>query len=174
MGDTKIDYVAGFLFDDNGGRVVLIEKQKPSWQKGLYNGIGGKIEANELPDEAMRREFEEETGVDVEGWTRFARLKGESDVEWRVHFFYTLNTNALLDVKDGRQPTEERPFVFWIDELRTVPKIPNLAWLIPMALTMSKENAAQFSIEESYESVSVCERREQREKLKAKQEAEEV
>jgi len=35
------EYVLGFLMDNY--RVVLIEKQRPAWQKGLLNGVGGHI-----------------------------------------------------------------------------------------------------------------------------------
>ena len=44
-----ITYVTGFLFSSDRDRVVLIEKLSPAWQRGLFNGVGGKIEANELP-----------------------------------------------------------------------------------------------------------------------------
>ncbi len=42
--------VAGFLFDESRERVVLIKKQKPEWQSGRLNGVGGKIEPGELGD----------------------------------------------------------------------------------------------------------------------------
>jgi hypothetical protein len=34
--------VAGFLFRNNDTEVALIRKNKPDWQKGKLNGIGGK------------------------------------------------------------------------------------------------------------------------------------
>ena len=49
------NYVLGFAFNKNFREVLLILKNKPQWQKGLYNGIGGKIEEGELPIEAMVR-----------------------------------------------------------------------------------------------------------------------
>ena len=62
-----MDYVAGFCFSECGGRVALIRKLKPEWQRGLLNGIGGKMEPGESLHSAMVREFEEETGAHVEG-----------------------------------------------------------------------------------------------------------
>lgn len=56
-------YVVGYMFDDGMQRVGLIHKNRPAWQKGLFNGIGGKIDTGETPLEAMVREFKEETGV---------------------------------------------------------------------------------------------------------------
>ena len=72
--NVKYDYVAGFLFSEGLTTIALIEKQKPTWQKGKHNAIGGKIEPNETADEAMRREFREETGFDVPNWTMFCVL----------------------------------------------------------------------------------------------------
>ena len=51
------EYVVGFMFSEE------ILKNKPDWQAGRLNGVGGKVEPNEYPDQAMVREFEEETGV---------------------------------------------------------------------------------------------------------------
>lgn len=78
-------YVAGFLFSPDFENVVLIEKNKPAWQKGKYNGIGGKIEEGETPGEAMRREFEEEAGLSIDDWLYLCKI-GTS--EYEVIFFY--------------------------------------------------------------------------------------
>ena len=40
-------YVAGFLFSNDYKYVALIKKEKPAWQKGKLNAIGGKIELGE-------------------------------------------------------------------------------------------------------------------------------
>jgi 8-oxo-dGTP diphosphatase len=58
------EYVVTFLFTTNMNEVWMVEKQKPDWQKGCLNGIGGKIEKDELPIEAAIRELKEEAGVD--------------------------------------------------------------------------------------------------------------
>jgi 8-oxo-dGTP pyrophosphatase MutT (NUDIX family) len=69
-------YVLGFMFSQDLRTVVLIEKQRPAWQKGKWNGVGGLVEDEVLRD-AMAREFAEETGVktDPDMWTMFARMK---------------------------------------------------------------------------------------------------
>lgn len=58
-----VKYVLGFMFTPNRNTVWLIQKNRPVWQKGKLNGIGGHIEAKEDPTEAMVREFFEETGI---------------------------------------------------------------------------------------------------------------
>ena len=58
------EYVVGFCFDPSLHHVVLVRKNRPEWQKGRLNGVGGHIEESD-PDAkyAMDREFGEETGV---------------------------------------------------------------------------------------------------------------
>ncbi len=57
-------YCLGFFYYNDC--VLLIEKLKPEWQVGCLNGIGDHIEENETPEEAMIREFKEETSLDLD------------------------------------------------------------------------------------------------------------
>lgn len=59
------EYVVTFLFNPTLDKVWLVEKQKPEWQKGCLNGIGGKIEKDEAPHSAAHRELKEESGIDT-------------------------------------------------------------------------------------------------------------
>lgn len=74
-------YVCGFLTFTLPGseekRVVLVHKNRPKWQAGKFNGVGGKVEFGESPTQAMIREFAEEAGI-VGGiqWKLFAELNG--------------------------------------------------------------------------------------------------
>ena len=45
----KKHYVLGFIFNRQKDNVLLVEKKRPEWQKGKWNGIGGKIKENESP-----------------------------------------------------------------------------------------------------------------------------
>lgn len=45
-----------------GTQVLLVLKNRPSWQSGFLNLVGGKIEDGETPEDAAVRELEEETG----------------------------------------------------------------------------------------------------------------
>lgn len=56
-------FAIGFVFNKTKDKVLLIEKRKPPWQAGHWNGPGGKIEKDETPLQAINREFREETGI---------------------------------------------------------------------------------------------------------------
>jgi 8-oxo-dGTP diphosphatase len=56
-----MNYVCGFMFAKD--KVLLIEKNRPAYLAGKWNGVGGKMEPGEEPIEAMVREFYEETGI---------------------------------------------------------------------------------------------------------------
>lgn len=131
------DYVVGFLFSQHRSAVVLIRKNKPEWQAGRFNGVGGKIEHGETPIEAMKREFEEEAGVLISDWAPFITLSFSNGV--RVYFFrHILSDDHTCHIKSQ---TDEK--VYWCAMLPSgyVPgkdMLPNLKWLIPMALTGTK------------------------------------
>ena len=57
------NYVVGFLFNKDETQVALVRKNRPEWQAGNLNGIGGKMEVGETTNECMQREFKEETGL---------------------------------------------------------------------------------------------------------------
>jgi len=118
-------YVVGFLFSEDLKRVVLIHKNKPDWQVGLLNGVGGKVEQNEMPVYAMRREFKEETGLDLEAWCPYANVEGE---DWVVYFF----NNISKHIDKVKTITSEKVEIFNVEDINTLPVIPNLKWLIPM------------------------------------------
>ena len=58
-------YVVGFAIDPKEERVALVKKNRPVNLKGVWNGPGGRIEDGETPISAMRREYREETGLDI-------------------------------------------------------------------------------------------------------------
>lgn len=117
------------MFSEDLKRVVLIKKNKPDWQKGFYNGVGGKIEKGEPAHEAMAREFEEETGLSTEpvDWHYF-ETEMEEDT-WEVKFFYCKgNVDACHTME------EEEISVHNTVDIYVLPVIPNLRRLIPKAV----------------------------------------
>ncbi len=121
------EYVAGFMFSMDKKKVALILKNRPQWQKGRNNGIGGHMEPGETPYEAMVREFEEETGVRHVHWKHYCSLIGP----WgAVHFHKATGSLDRL-----RNMTDECICVHEVKYLHRAHVVPNLHWLIPMALS---------------------------------------
>lgn len=132
-------YVLGFLFDEDFENVVLIQKQKPEWQKGKFNGIGGKIEPGEGAYKAMTREFKEETGLLVEDWILTGFLSGDDYNPFIVELFAAaLPKQKVLEVKT--METEE-VFVFPLDKLPEGLLLSNLKWLIPYNINALNSNS---------------------------------
>lgn len=119
------NYVLGFLFRSNHSQVALIKKRKPEWQRNKLNGIGGKIEQGEEPTQAMRREFLEETGADVEKWRPYAIIR------WRGGLIHCFVSHGDFSVTSA---TVEEVRWYDVSEIPTLPTIPKLRWLVPLAL----------------------------------------
>lgn len=149
-------YVAGLMFSSDSKYVALIIKNKPDWQKGLLNGIGGKIEEEDIKFSlqhnlitdsqlAMIREFEEETGVTTEpnDWQLFLIMgneKGNSDTGerqtqqysegWSVDFYKCFSD----EIWNAKTTTDEVVVRVPVDELLSLNTIDNLKWIILLAL----------------------------------------
>ena len=121
-------YCLGFAFYRCTRRVVRIRKSRPDWQRGFLNGVGGSIEVGECSNEAMAREFAEETGCRTfaTDWKHFSTMQFKDCV---VYCF----AMRLASHQEVKTTTDAEVVVSSADDL---PEriIPNLAWLVPMAL----------------------------------------
>lgn len=61
------------LLNADGSKVLLLKKDRTAFA-GMLNGIGGKIEDNETPEEGAYRELLEEAGLRPEDIERFTWL----------------------------------------------------------------------------------------------------
>lgn len=125
------EYVLGFCFDESKKYVLLIQKTKPEWQKGRLNAIGGKVEPGERPVDTMVREFHEEASLSTcdEDWRQFATLGAG---EWQMYCFAMFD--QLFFLKAHKSPTEEKVGMYETASLNSLNVLPNLHWLLPMAL----------------------------------------
>lgn len=109
-------YVLGFAFGCDGNAVLLIMKNRPKWQAGKVNGVGGKIEEDDwCAEAAMVREFKEETGIDtdVSQWEHYATHARPGTFNGDPSS-YTLNllTTVLTaeQMVQLSEPTDETPY----------------------------------------------------------------
>lgn len=82
------EYCVGFAFF--GSDVILIRKARPAFQKGLLNGVGGKLELGENFLQAMVREFYEETKTltSINQWKYHGYLNDTHMSGVKVHVLY--------------------------------------------------------------------------------------
>lgn len=140
-------YVAGFMFSPDLENVVLIEKEKPEWQKGRYNAIGGKIEKGETPLQAMVREFEEEAFIQTKqsDWKNLCLI---GDDKYEVYFFYC----TFDRWRDYLTREDEEIFHVLIMDLHSISHklIDNLNWLIPLCIDKAKNYSGNIRTTEIY------------------------
>lgn len=170
---SLVEYVVGYAFNRTLNGVLLIKKQRPSWQAGRLNGVGGKIEPGEQPIDAMVREFREETNLATgkSDWHRFATLDGPEvyldrpGELFRLHLF-----SAALDGLGNAWAPEgaEQPDIVYVPDLSMLvldgKVLPNVGWMVMMALAFrGHERACAFEVREVHvEATGLAERRRRR------------
>ena len=134
-------YCLGFAFNGYScDEVALIRKLKPNWQKNQLNGIGGKVEKGEDPIDAMRREWQEETGDTLKrDWQMFLLLNGPT---YSIHCYRDF-MGEIAPLHDHFNGDE----VITICSARLLPAscIPNLRWIVPLAADMSVKTVSIVS-----------------------------
>lgn len=125
----KVPSTLGFVFSKDLKQVLLIRKQHPEWQAGKINGLGGKTEAGETPEECVSREVREESDLQIPAtsWHKVTKLVWNV---WRVEVFATIYEGSF---RDAVTLTDEEVEWFDVDQL-PAQVISNLRWLIPLAI----------------------------------------
>lgn len=153
-----MEYCLGFAFSPDQRYVLMIRKEHPSWQKGKLNGIGGKVETNETPVQAMVREFREEVGITtVESqWDERLTLSGAGggDVEaWWKCTVFRMTFPEDTDIFAAKQVTDEVPVcVFLEGENHNLPDLrmmDNLRWIVPLLLDTQAKAHAYYGTDET-------------------------
>jgi 8-oxo-dGTP diphosphatase len=108
---------------DASGRVLMIHRNSDrpgDYHSGKWNGLGGKCEADESPREAARREFREESGLDLPeerfralGTLTFPCFKAHKHEDWIVFVFTTEVAAAETSHILGRADEGE---LHWVPE----------------------------------------------------------
>ena len=143
-GHFDLSFVIVFILYKN--QVLLLKRKKDPWQN-KWNGVGGKIEANEPPLAASIREVEEETGIVLTEkqikFTGIVTWEKEIREPYRRGMFTYVATLTELDKKgkDERLIKEGtlawKPFSWALD--KTNEKIAdNIPYFLPPMLQMNK------------------------------------
>ncbi len=106
-----------------GTQVLLIKKTKPGLHLGKINGLGGKCERGESFKEAARREFYEESGIELDlnqfkplGLLHFPNFKSELSEDWIVTVYVVdLNSHRNFCPEEIPQNIDEGRLM-WVEE----------------------------------------------------------
>jgi 8-oxo-dGTP diphosphatase len=127
------------------GKTLMVHRNKKlnDIHEGKWNGLGGKFEAGESPEECVRREVREEAGLTIQdpklhGLVMFPNFKGN---DWYVFVFTaTKFEGELIDSPEGR--------LEWIDDA----KLPALSlWPSDLIFLPWLEQEKFFSAKFVYE-----------------------
>lgn len=123
--------LATLCYVRNQGRTLMLHRTKKinDYHAGKWNGLGGKLEAGETPEECAIREIREESGLEALD----LRLRGQITfpafddvVDWYVYLFTIDNFRGeLIDSPEGE--------LAWIEErdLLSLPLWPGDRIFIP-------------------------------------------
>ena len=113
-------------------RVLLVRRARPPYA-GLWSLPGGKTEANETAQDAVRRELNEETGIEaeIEGVvdTKIVPDEGGDSITYRLTVFYGRPTGGRLEAGGDAEAAE------WVhlDNVEALPMTPGTVDLIWVA-----------------------------------------
>ena len=135
-------FTLGFIFDSASRHVLLVHKERPEWQKGKVNGVGGKYESGEGAEACIQRETQEETTLEIpeSNWVYVGVIhqeKGDVDV---------LAARYRGSMEDAKRNDDEEIGWFPIDAL---PEnvMTNVSWLVPLSLEKLDGVFKAFSVE---------------------------
>ena len=123
-------YVLGFIHDKAGNCLFVRKRRGASVLRGKLNGIGGNVEPNESPVDAIVREVNEETGIyqDRDNWTYHGTF-GDND-RYEVYVFSTEMFNPEFPAQND--VGEEH---LWCDWRERDDLASNLKWMMPLVLS---------------------------------------
>lgn len=151
-------YVCGFVFSQDFKQVWLIRKNRPKWQAGRLNGIGGGVDAGESPLAAMVRECREECTVETEekDWAVLEQFNHSNGVQ--VTFFAcrlkfgqqtpVTNTDEVVEVHDW--------YKYSLADWTQIDTIDNIAYLVYKGYSFFQvPEAARMELQNAQDSRSV-------------------
>lgn len=101
-----------YVQHENKTLMLYRNKKENDYHEGKWNGLGGKFEMGESPEECSIRELKEECGLDVKsqimkGFISFPKFDGERD--WHVFVF-------VIDKFEGELIDSPEGTLEWIDD----------------------------------------------------------
>ncbi len=95
-----------YVMRDNHTLMIYRNKKENDYHEGKWNGLGGKLEKGESPEDCVIREIKEESGLRItkplmHGFVTFPMFDGVED--WYVFIFTASEfTGELIDSPEGK------------------------------------------------------------------------
>ena len=94
--------LATLVYVKREGHTLMLHKAR-GYQQGKWNGLGGKFDPGESPEDCMKREVFEESGLRVEaaqlkGFITFPTFDGEDD--WYAFVYIVSKFSGTLKASD--------------------------------------------------------------------------
>ena len=132
---------------------ILLAMKKKGFGEGKYNGVGGKLEENETPEQAMIRETQEEICVTPIKYEKVGIIsfdefyKGEK-VNLLFHLYFVYEWNG-----EPTESDEMKPEWFDIDNTPYDRMFPDDKYWLPLILE-GKRIKAYFDFDENWNIIS--------------------
>jgi 8-oxo-dGTP diphosphatase len=98
----RIQVVAGILRDATGS-VLLAQRKNDRPFNGLWEFPGGKADAAESPEQALRRELAEELGIEIAGFRPLSSVDHDyADRLVHIEFFLVTEWRGDIKAMDGQ------------------------------------------------------------------------
>lgn len=146
-------YTLGFI--KRNDEILMVNREKSPW-KGSWNGVGGKIDANETALECIIREIEEETNIKVDKnqvkdkgyltWNDFAALGNG------LHIFLI----NLPDEYEYQTPKKVREGILdwkkikWINDFENYGVAHNIPYFLPTVINEDNRYHFHCTFEDRY------------------------
>lgn len=113
--------------------ILVVGKNKPEWQVGRFNLVGGKIEPGESPIEAAIRELKEESGINHNS-DEESHVYGQIVGSWGKVYVVNIPVTDTT-VQQPPSETEQVMWLHWNDLKDNFRLMPNLRVIIPLMIT---------------------------------------
>jgi len=143
------NYVTTLLLLRKDNKILLAMKKR-GFGEGKYNGVGGKLEEGETPEQAMLRETKEEINITP---TKYEKVAIIDFLEYNKGEQFTLTFHLYLATDWDKEPeeTEEmKPEWFDIDKIPYDNMFPDDKYWLPLILE-GKKIKAFFEFNENWE-----------------------
>jgi len=74
-----------------GKKIIVLQQKQPDGKKSKNTLAGGRVDGDESPLEAAKRELLEETGYASKKWILWKKIRPYNKIVWEVHNFIAQN-----------------------------------------------------------------------------------